>query len=164
MTDEDEIAAVVREHGWYAASIYDHDPPFLFTIGLMQSWNHPELITFGLESQIAHPILSAMVRDIRAGTFFREPGTFLGVLADHYRIGIRRVHPTQHQLYLGYAMGYCRYLGRIGELEAVQVFWPDKAGKFSFEVGCDLEVFRCQPRLDLPLTPSEIAEFQRQWR
>ena len=32
---EDEIAELVRDHGWFAASIYDHDPPFLYSIGLM---------------------------------------------------------------------------------------------------------------------------------
>lgn len=60
-------------------------------------------------------------------------------------------------------MGYVRYLGRTGELEAMQVFWPDKAGKFPYEVGCDLDVFRCQPRLDLALTRSEMKEFERRW-
>jgi hypothetical protein len=60
-------------------------------------------------------------------------------------------------------MGYCRHLGRIGELEAVQVFWPDKNGKFPFDVGCDLDVYQRQPRLDLPLPPSEVREFRRRW-
>jgi hypothetical protein len=32
---EEEIAEVVRQNGWYAASISDHQPPFLYTIGLM---------------------------------------------------------------------------------------------------------------------------------
>jgi Sulfatase len=56
-------------------------------------------------------------------------------------IGLRRVHPTQHSLYLGFAMGYSRYTGRIGELEAIQVFWPDSGGRFPFEVGCDIGVY-----------------------
>lgn len=29
---DDEIAEVVREHGWFAASISDHKPPFLYSI------------------------------------------------------------------------------------------------------------------------------------
>jgi hypothetical protein len=37
-------------------------------------------------------------------------------------------------------MGYCRYIGRWGQLEAMPVFWPVAVGKFPFEVGCDLEV------------------------
>jgi hypothetical protein len=160
---EDEIAEAVRKHGWFAASIYDDDPPFLYSIGLMQTWDHPELIVFGLDSSDAHDLFSAMIREIRDGRRFTEQGVYTVSLTEDHRIGIRHVHPTQHPLYLGFAMGYCRYLGRIGELEAVQVFWPDSGGKFPFEVGCDLGVYQRQPRFDMALTPSEIRAFERLW-
>jgi hypothetical protein len=160
---ESEIAEVVREHGWFAASIFDDDPPFLYTIGLMQTWGHPELIVFGLDPGNAHALFSAMVREIYAGRSYAQPGVYTVALAEDHRVGIRSVHPTQHPLYLGYAMGYCTYLGRMGELEAAQVFWPDSGGRFPFEVGCDLEVYRHQPRLDIALTPSEIRAFERLW-
>jgi hypothetical protein len=135
---EEEIAEVVRRHGWYAASISDHQPPFLYTIGLMQTLDHPEFIMFGLEADKAHALFSQLVRYIRAGRSYADPGVFtVNVASDEHRVGIRRVHATQHALYLGFAMGYCRYIGRPGELQAMQVFWPDAAGKFPFEVGCD---------------------------
>jgi hypothetical protein len=60
-------------------------------------------------------------------------------------------------------MGFCRHIGRIGELRAVQVFWPDPAGKFPFDASCDLDVFQRQPRLDIGLSPSEVPCFQRRW-
>jgi hypothetical protein len=157
--DDERIAESVKKYGWNAISVSDHTPPFLYSIGLMPYGNHPELIVFGLESGEAHAILSAMIREIRIGKSFKEPGVYS--LAQDFSIGIRCVDETQHPLYLGYAMGYCRRMGRIGELQAVQVFWPDKNGKFPFDVGCDLEVYQSQPRLDLALTPSEIQEFER---
>lgn len=161
---DDEIAQVVKEHGWYAASVYDHEPPFLYTIGLMQTCCHPELITFGLEPSNAHALFSGIIRDLRAGRSYAEPGIYTIVLGqDAHRVGLRRVHPTQHPLYLGFAMGFMRTIGRIGELEAMQAFWPDHDGKFPFEVGCDLAVYGLQPRLDIPLTPREVRRFQRQW-
>ena len=82
---------------------------------------------------------------------------------DEHRVGFRRVHPTQHELYLGFAMGYCRHIGRWGELEAMQAFWPDNSGKFPFEAGCALDVYRLQPRLDIGLTPQELRKWRRQW-
>jgi hypothetical protein len=159
---ENEIAEVIREHGWFVANVYDGAPRFLCTIGLMQTWSHPEFILFGLEPKNAKGILSVMVATIRAGGSYREPRAYSDVLQGDFKIGIRRVHPTQHQLYLGYAMGYLTHIGRRGELQAMQVYWPDKIGKFPYEVGCDLDVFRCQPRLDLELAPSEIAEFEKE--
>jgi hypothetical protein len=161
---EEEIAEVVREHGWYAASISDHQPPFLYTIGLMQTLDHAEFIMFGLEADNIHALFSQLVREIRAGQSFAEPGVFtVNIGGDEYRVGFRRVHPTQHELYLGFAMGYCRHIGRWGELEAIQVFWPDSSGKFPFEVGCALDVNQLQPRLDIGLTPQELRKWRRQW-
>jgi hypothetical protein len=161
---EEEIAEVVRQYGWYAASISDHHPPFLYTIGLTQTLNHPEFIMFGLEAYNAHALFSQFVRDIRAGRSYVEPGVYtVSLRADEHRVGFRRVHPTQHPLYLGFAMGYYRYIDRMGELEAVQAFWPDSSGKFPFEIGCDLTVHRLQPRLDNGLTRREVRRFQREW-
>lgn len=160
---EAEIADIVKEHGWFAASVSDADPPFLYSIGVMESCHHPELIIFGLDSRISRNILSTMFEQIRGGSSFAEAGTYAGVLPGENRIGIRRVDPTQHPLYLGYAMGYCTFRGRIGELEAVQVFWPDDNGKFPFDVACNIDVYQRQPRIDIPLTGSERKEFERRW-
>jgi hypothetical protein len=130
----------------------------------MQTCNHPEFIMFGLDADNMHALFSGLIRDIHTGRSFAEPGVQAITLGgDEHRVGFRRVHPTQHPLYLGFAMGYCRHIGRIGELEAVQAFWPDSSGKFPFEVGCDLAVYQLQPRLDLGLTPREVRRFQRQW-
>jgi hypothetical protein len=73
-------------------------------------------------------------------------------------VGIRLVHSTQHEFYLGFAMGYCSSQGRTGGLQAVQVFWPDKHGRLPFRPGCDERVWAAQPRLDQALGPIELRE------
>jgi hypothetical protein len=80
---------------------------------------------------------------------------------DEHRVGFRQVHPTQHPLYLGFAMGFMTNACRIGELEAAQAFWPDAAGKFPFEVGCELGVYQLQPLLDIGLSPQEVRRRNR---
>ncbi|WP_020475692.1 DUF4262 domain-containing protein [Zavarzinella formosa] len=161
---DEEIAEVVREHGWYAANVSDGEPPFLYTIGLMQTCRHPEFIMFGLDANNAHALFSQLVRDIRAGGSFAEPGVRAVRLGgDEHQVGFRRVHPTRHPLCLGFAMGFMTNIGRMGELEAVQAFWPDSRGRFPFEVGCDLAVCDLQPRLDIGLSPREVRQFRRQW-
>jgi Domain of unknown function (DUF4262) len=161
---DDEIAEIVRQYGWYAANVNDHDPPFVYTIGLMETYRHPELIIFGLEGDNAHALFSGLVRGMRAGQSYVTPGVHTVTLGgDEHRVGFRRVDPSQHPLYLGFAMGFLTNVGRIGELEAMQAYWPDSDGRFPFEAGCDLGVCQLQPRLDLALTPSEIREFKRFW-
>jgi hypothetical protein len=130
----------------------------------METLHHPEFIIFGLESENGHALFSGLIRDIRAGCSFAKPSVHtINLGGSDHRVGFRRVHPTQHPLYLGFAMGFLTNIGRIGELEAMQAFWPDEAGKFPFEVGCDLAVHELQPRLDTGLTPREVRRFERQF-
>jgi hypothetical protein len=133
-------------------------PSFVYSVGLMFSLGHPELVVFGLADE-GYNILRAMVEDIRGGRSFADPGAYQGVLAQG-SIATRPVHASQHESYLGYAMGYCRERGRIGELEAVQVFWPDRAGRFPFERECDEAVWAAQPRLDQQVWP-DVARDRR---
>lgn len=148
MSVESKIREDVERVGWSAILVTD-DPPFVYTIGLMFTFSHPELIIFGLPDQ-GHPILSTMVELIREGESFVAGERYSEVL-NGFDISVREVDRSQHSEYLGYAMGYCRERGRIGELEALQVYWPDKGGSFPFDSNCVEPVRALQPRLDLPL-------------
>ena len=161
---DEEIAADVREFGWSAANVFDAQPPFMYTIGFKHSCQHPEVIVFGLEPDNAHVLLSQLCRDITGGKSYAGPGIYTVTIGDdEHRVGFRRVHPTQHQLYLGFAMGFLTNIGRMGELEAVQAFWPDRTGKFPFEPGCNQSVHQLQPRLDIGLSPREVRQWERRW-
>jgi hypothetical protein len=59
---DDEIAEVVRQYGWYAANVSDHNPSFIYTIGLMETCRHPEFIIFGLDSNNARALFSGLIR------------------------------------------------------------------------------------------------------
>jgi len=159
---EETIAADIERLGWIAISVRDIDPPFLYTVGLMQTFDHPEAIVFGLEPNAAHSILAVVVANLRTGRRYKEAGEYEDVL-DGYPISVRLVHPLWHEHYFGYAMGFCREIGRIGGLQAIQLFWPDRHGRSPFESNCDLDTYRCQPRLDLPPAPSEQREMESEW-
>ena len=161
---DEEIADIVRQHGWYAANVNDADPPFLYTIGLMDTCKHPEFIIFGLDADNAYALFAGLIADIRNGQSYSQNGVrTIELGGEKHQVGFRRVHPTQHSVYLGFAMGYMRHVGRIGELDAMQAFWPDAKGRFPFDAGCDLAVYNLQPRLDIGLTPREVREFERRW-
>jgi len=161
---DEEIAEVVRDHGWYAANVNDANPPFLYTIGLMATYNHPEFIIFGLDVDDAYALFSQLIDNIRKDKTYSEQGVYTVTIGgNEHQVGFRSVHETQHPLYLGFAMGFLSSIGRIGELRAMQAFWPDTAGRFPFDTGCDLDVYNLQPRLDIGLTPREVREFERRW-
>jgi hypothetical protein len=163
VSEDEEIARTVAANGWHAIGVTDHTPEFVYTCGLMTTFGHPEAIILGLPGRIAYAVLVALVEGIRAGRSFTQAGSYDGVLED-LAVAVRPVHPSQHELYFGYAMGHCRYTGNVGGLTAVQVFWPDREGRLPFEGGCDPEVAACQPRLDLPAPKSELRAFRRRFR
>ena len=161
---DEEIAEAVRSEGWYALHIPDHQPPFLYSIGLMQTLQHPEFIMFGLEADEIHALFRQLIADIRGGRSYAEPGVHtITIGTDQHLVGFGRVHPTQHELYLGFALSFGREIDRWGDLKAMQVFWPDSRGKFPFDPGCAWEVYELQPRLDLSLSPRELKKWRRQW-
>lgn len=160
MTDS-EIEQDINEKSWSCLSIHDAAPPFMYTVGLVKTFRHAELIIFGLERSVAWGALSALVAELRSGKSLTANGTFKWE-AGGLLLGFRDVHATQHPLYLGYAMGFCRN-NSLGELTALQVFWADQRQRFPFHAGCDIEVYQLQPRLDVSLTPSEMRQWKRQW-
>jgi hypothetical protein len=149
MDSEDaEIARSDHKHGWHVISVSDRPPTFTYTCGLMTTLAHPELIVFGLDRRSAYDLLAPMVEELRKGRSYSEPIVHREVPGMDRPFVTRPVHPSQHEIYLGYAMGHCRYRGKPGSLVALQVFWPDSYGAFPIDEGCDIRVRSSQPRLD----------------
>src|SRR5262245_24298664 len=103
-SEDEEIAQSVSKHGWHAIEVNDALPPFVYTCGLVTTFEHPELIIVGLESREAYSVLAVMVEQIRRRRSFANPGSYDGIL-EGCAIAVRKVHPTQREIYLGYAMG-----------------------------------------------------------
>ena len=158
---DDLIAQDIEQYGWACITIHDAEKPFAYTAGLMHTYQHPELIIFGRLKDDSG-ILDSLVTEIRNGRRIDEPRSY--DLLEGFPIATRPVHKTQHELYLGLAMGFLTNIGRMGELEAVQVFVPDIRGIYPFQPNCSLTVYESQPRLDIGLTKSELADWRRQWR
>jgi hypothetical protein len=158
---DDLIAQDIKQFGWSCTTIHDAEKPFAYTAGLMHTFQHPELILFGRLKDDSG-ILDSLVTEIRNGRRIDEPRSY--DLLEGFPISTRPVHKTQHELYLGFAMGFLTNIGRMGELEAVQIFVPDIRGIYPFQPNCSLTVYESQPRLDIGITKSELADWRRQWR
>jgi hypothetical protein len=155
-----DIADDVERFGYSILTISDVTPSFAYTVGLMFTQKHPELIIFGRDPDELSAILCYMIGQIRRENSFADPASY-PIKCANFPVATRRVHPSQHEYYLGFAMGYCTNNGRMGELEALQVFWPDKSGRFPFDRGCDETVWAAQPRLDQRVLPDEARERRR---
>lgn len=146
--DDQRTLNNISEHGWSGIIIEaDHEGPgFEYTVGLMATECHPEIIVFGLPSKRSHDTLWTLVEALRSGVRFDAPGRHQHVFEGVPSL-CRPVHPSQHNEYMGVAVWHRRFLGSDGTLRAVQCLWPDEHGKFPGEVGCAQSVEALQPDL-----------------
>ncbi len=163
MSEDARIAESVRLNGWHAIAVEgtEDEPSFLYTIGLCQTFDHPEIVIVDLDARMAHAIAAGAVARIRVGAVYR-PGERHADLLEGFAMAWRPVHATRHLVLLGYAVAFYRIASAPPDrLRAVQLFWPDRAGKFPFEGDCDPRVAQRQPRLELAMLPSEVRAFRR---
>jgi hypothetical protein len=134
---EREIESKIAEVGWYALAVFPApgEPPeafgWTYTIGLQASWGHPELIVTGLEPRIAHAQLGAAVEIIKGGGRLEHDSELEGILAAPLRLAVRAVANWQAAELMPWAEAYERRQGL--ELEALQLIWPDRDGRFPWD-------------------------------
>jgi hypothetical protein len=148
--NEQRVIDDIDAYGWHVICIPADQvgPGFAYSIGLMKTFDHPEVIIFGLNSQVMHGILNNMVAEMRRGGSFREDHSYSGLL-ENYACAFRPVCSEQLPEYFGYAIWYSRYIRAVSGLEAMQCFWPDKAGRFPWKSECVEAVRQLQPLLYL---------------
>jgi hypothetical protein len=124
----DDVARV----GWSDICVFptENDPPearpFNYTVGLVE-FNHPDLILIGMENRQGHGVLHAAVEAIRGGTRF-EPDTYSHEVLQGLRVAFLEVLDP-----LGddYPMSMTNRL--YGEVNALQLVWPDTHDRFPWD-------------------------------
>lgn len=157
--DEQKLVDDVSRYGWHCLAIND-GPMFAYSIGLMQTYDHAELIVCGVDpTEHGVPILESAVECIAEGSSFEGEASSDDVI--QVTCHFRDVHPSQLPEYFGYAIWYERYLRFLNgqdprtddlSLRAVQLFLPDRHGVPIWDPACDVTSTWQQPRLDHPLT------------
>lgn len=150
MTDkiEQRVLDDIAKFGWHLIAISpdEQGPGFVYSIGMMETLGHPEIIMFGLDRKLMATVINNIGRQVREGRNFAGLGLFEDLL-ERYACKMIRVDERWHTEYVGYAMWHRRHVGKVGTLDVLQCLWPDKAGKFPGEEGCQREIVALQPWL-----------------
>jgi Domain of unknown function (DUF4262) len=125
--------ADVEKYGWHclhvAPRVGESGANFTYTIGLFETYGHPEIMIFGLGRESAHGVLRECADMIKAGTRFPVGQPVQDVLSGDFPVIFKAVKLEHYDEYLGTAM---RYYGEK-PFEAWVLFWPDKDYKFAWE-------------------------------
>jgi len=136
-----KIAKDIARAGWAAVGVMptEDEPidPFTYTIGLFRSYDHPELIITGMHGETAHAVLAMLIEDgIDAGASYEAGQEYPDLLAGrnrNYPAAFRQVTQANIEDKLAIAGRW----NAFEEFPALQLVYPDPAGKFPWEDGYD---------------------------
>lgn len=119
-------------------------PGFVYSIGLYKNFGHPEVICFGLQTEVMSTIINHACDLIKAGKTLSPGKNYAGFL-EGYDIQFLPVDKEHYADYFGYA-GW--FYERSWSFPALQLVWPDKQHLFPWENGFNPNWKFKQPLLD----------------
>lgn len=124
---EQKVIDDIAEFGWHCVHIQAEGSQveYSFTVGLFQTYEHPELIVFGLPSKVSHRILTTAAEAAQSGTplDLSKPND---ELLNNYSCCFAEVPKAEYYEHVGYARWY--YEGNHFPLH--QIVWPSRSGHF----------------------------------
>lgn len=105
---EEGLAASVATHGWVVmrVSANGDGPDFAYSIGMVRTLGHPEIIIVGLPHDRAHRIINDVGAAARRGERFTAGDVSDEFLSGGYRVTFRAVPAYQYGAYLGIGMRF----------------------------------------------------------
>ena len=124
---DENIVADVKEYGVSVMLVEagEEGPKFGYSIGLYQTYKHPEVIVFGLNPEVTHWVINELARRIKAGRRCEVGKKYRGLL-EGYGCMFRAVPKECYPDYFGSALAF--YPGN--DFPAWQLVWPDKQRRF----------------------------------
>jgi MbtH protein len=120
-------------------------PGFLYTIGLWESYKHPEVLIFAPSEDPTGMAqrLAAIAKRVGEGETFQSGKIFENFFGAHSG-AIRDVLPIWLPSFMGVAYAFYENLS----FPTVQLYWPDKQGIFPWQSGFNGDLFAYQPILN----------------
>lgn len=137
----------IRRIGWHVMGIEGDEttPNVAHTIGLQQSYGHPEIVILGLKMPLMMEILGDLGERVASGAKLSASDELDDVL-EGYPVRFQSVLPVGHERFLP---GANEFYGEAG-FKALQCLWPDKEGHFPGDRDVDSGCATVQPRLGDP--------------
>ncbi|MFN2596948.1 MAG: DUF4262 domain-containing protein [Pyrinomonadaceae bacterium] len=141
---DEKTRSDVRKYGWQVLGVFEDEtgPAFAYTIGLYQTFKHPEVLMIGLELEFMQGILNNIGDDIKSGRRYEAGRAYPGIV-ENYDCSFQKIDEQFYGEYLGTAIRF--YKRR--DFPAFQCVFPDMKGCFPWDKGVNPELLEMQPVL-----------------
>lgn len=139
-----KVIADIETSGFHVITIPEEGglPGWAFSVGLYQSFRHPEVVVFGLTSDLLSFVVMEASEQVKQGKIIvpDQPyeGLFRGVSC-----AFKTVHPVWYRPFLGLAVWY--YMNET--FPTLQCFWPDAKKRYPWDDGFVQRPRTLQPKL-----------------
>ena len=142
---ENSTKSNIAQHGFEICMLEKEGflPAFVYSIGLFETYNHPEIIIFGLKMDVMTRMLNGIGDKIKKGKKFVTHKEYRGFI-QNYPIQFLKVKEVHYPDYLGFAGNYYD----SWDFPTLQLVWTDKNSKWSWEEGFNEDWLFQQPLLD----------------
>lgn len=135
----------VKRYGWHvlivgAGEEVDEEPVFAYSIGMMHSLGHPEVLMSGQPSVLLHTWINTIGEQITAGHPLQVGVVREGVV-DGFAVTAERVTAAARDE----AVCMLRSFYRRDDVPAMQCVWASPEGHFPWQAGAPTELRRRQP-------------------
>jgi hypothetical protein len=139
-----KLLADVEQPGWHVIAVQEDEegPGFAYSIGLYHTFEHPEVILFGLPVRVMHQTINVLGEQITSGKRFEHLDES-GDILDGYHVRFRTVEGSHYREYLGYA----RWFHQGDAFAVIQCVWPDSRHRYPWHADAGSEFIRRQPVL-----------------
>ena len=143
--DEQKLYADIENFGWTVLLMPETDylPSFAYTVGLWESYKHPELISFGLTTKTLQLILNDACEIIKSGQII-EINKSYDDFFENSKTEFIKVDNKNIVDYFGNAINY--YDSQ--DFPALQLIWTDRNNNFPWDKDYEEEFKFKQPLLD----------------
>ena len=127
---ERKTLADIKKYGLQIIHVFGNEdnPHFSYTVGLYESYLHPEIIIIGLKRELAQVLLNNMAYDIKNGKNYTIGEFHEGVL-DDFLCYFGEVPKSEYKEAVGWAVWF--YEGC--DFPLIQCVYPTVSGKFAWE-------------------------------
>jgi hypothetical protein len=148
--EEERCVADVKQYGLHVLKVEAEidSPAFAYTVGFHHTFEHPEVIIFGLSLDTMHVLLNDLAKRIREGQRF-APNDVSGEFLENYDVIFRAVPARHYRPYLGWANWFNDGL----EYQALQMIYPDRDRHWPWEAGVSNAFRQNQPVLETEPVP-----------
>lgn len=135
----------IRRHGWGVIEVHgtEKEPGFAYSVGLQETFGHPEIIMCGVKLETAHTVINRVGEAIRSGGRFGDMARSTDFT--NLPLVFRRV--SDENVDILHVATVLRDQTGSGPVEALQAVWPDPKGLFPWDKGFDISLRMHQPPL-----------------